>query len=80
MEHDQTVTARQLVIRHLMAHHEMTESALALAVGISRTTLRSKLAGDRFTVPELDRVARALGTKASAILAEAELRAQRMAS
>ena len=69
---DQTVTRRERVIRRLMAKTNTSESALALAAGISRTTLRSKLVGDRFTVPELDRVAHALGTTGSAILAEAE--------
>lgn len=71
---DQTVT-RERVIRRLMAQTNTSEASLALAAGISRTTLRSKLVGDRFMVPELDRIARALGTTASAILAEAEMTA-----
>lgn len=80
MEHDRMVIQRERVIRRLMARNEVSEKALALAVGISRTTLRSKLTGGRFSVPELDRLAQALGTRASAILAEAELCAEQMAS
>lgn len=80
MEHDQMVTSRERVIRRLMTRKEVSEKALAVAVGVTPTTLRSKLAGDRLSVPELDRVARALGTRASAILAEAESCAERIAS
>lgn len=80
MGHDRMVTFRERVIRRLMTRNNVSESELALAVGISRTTLRSKLAGDRLSVPELDRIAHALGAKASTILAEAETCAEQMAS
>jgi DNA-binding Xre family transcriptional regulator len=80
MEHDRLVTSRERVIRGLMSRQQVSELELALAVGISTSTLQHKLAGGRLSVPELDRLARALGTRASDILALAELRADRMAS
>lgn len=80
MEHDRLVAWRARVIRDLMSRQQVSELELALAVGVSRSTLRHKLAGGRLSVPELDRVAQALGTKASDILALAESRAEQMAS
>lgn len=80
MMHDQSVTPRERVIRRLMTQNGMSEAALAIAAGMSRTTLRSKLAGDRFLIPELDRIATALGTTGSAILVAAESEDRRAAS
>lgn len=63
-----------------MKLNDVSEEALAPAAGLSRAALRSKLTDDRLSVPELDRIARALGTKASVILAEAEKCGRRVAA
>jgi hypothetical protein len=67
-------TAEAAIITRLMEDHDprVTEHALAIRTGISLSTLRRRLAGADFTASELHKIAQALGTTASAILAEAE--------
>lgn len=60
-------------IRACMARQEMSQQALAEAIGVSRTTLGQKLAGrTEFTVGEVDAIAQQFGISVSELLDRAE--------
>ena len=60
-------------VRGLMAEQGITQTAVAEAAGMTRSSLVKKLRGDiAISVDDLDRLAIALGVQVSAILQNAE--------
>lgn len=60
------------VVTAAMVPDGWSEKALAEATAIPRATLRRRLAGSPFDVSELERIAAALGTDVTTLVAEAE--------